>query len=373
MSRKGENIYHRKDGRWEGRYIKGRRPDGTPKFGSIYGRQYSEVKKKLVMVKGELYKDSEDLPVICGSGKVKDWADYWIEVIIRPRVRPETYAGYRRNLDNHICMYIGDLDIRSITQQHVQQLMDKLQENLAATTIHGICRLLKSLFASACEKGLIHYNPCYCIRLPKAKSRPPRVLTQNEQKKLEKEIFINNEPEYLLCLYMGLRVGELCALRWEDVDFENSILHIRNAVHRIPQNMEIGSTKLVIGEPKSESSVRDIPIPVFLSEILMNKRSAERCSSNDFLFKGTKTACRDPRTMQQKIRRLCRKLELKGVHMHTLRHTFATRCLEKGIRYEVLSEFLGHASPQITLRHYAHCTLETKRLSIERIVPHTGL
>ena len=151
MAKKGENIYHRKDGRWEGRYIKGRKPDGTPKFGFIYGKQYSEVKKKLTIVKSELYQNTGNLPVIYGSGKMCDWANYWIEVMIRPHIRPETYAGYRRNLDNHICAHLGEMDIRDITPQDVQNLMNVLQKKLAPTTLHGVCRLLKSIFASACS------------------------------------------------------------------------------------------------------------------------------------------------------------------------------------------------------------------------------
>lgn len=369
MPRKGENIYHRKDGRWEGRYIKGRKPDGKPRFGFIYGKQYSEVKKKLIIVKSELYHEPEAASAVSGCTKLGDWADYWLEVVIRPHVRAETYAGYRRNLDNHICPHMGEMDITCIKPHHVQHLADMLSETLASSTLHGICRIMKSIFASACEKGLLRTSPYQNIKLPKARRRPPRVLTQTEQKRLEKEIFLNNEPEYLLCLYMGLRVGELCALRWEDVDFENGILHIRHAVHRVPLGTKNNSTKLVLGVPKSEFSIRDIPLPAFLSAILMERKVSEKGSPEEFLFKGTKTECRDPRTMQQKIARLCEKLDLNGVHMHTLRHTFATRCLEKGIRYEVLSEFLGHSSPQITLRHYAHCTPETKRLNIERITP----
>lgn len=369
MPRKGENIYHRKDGRWEGRYIKGRKPDGTPRFGFIYGKQYSEVKKRLIVIKSELYRKPDCLPIAYGSIKLCDWADYWLEGEIRPHVRPETYAGYRRNLDNHICPHMGGMAIADITPLQVQHLADSLSKTLAPSTLHGICRLLKSMFGAAAEKGLLRCTPYQNIKLPKSRCRSPRVLTQTEQRKLEEEIFSNNEPEYLLCLYMGLRVGELCALRWEDVDFENGILHIRHAVHRIPLGTEMSSTKLVLGVPKSEFSVRDIPLPAFLSAILMEKKIAEKGAPKDFLFKGTKTECRDPRTMQQKIARLCKKLDLIGVHMHTLRHTFATRCLENGIQYEVLSEFLGHSSPQITLRHYAHCTPETKRLNIERITP----
>lgn len=337
MPRKGENIYHRKDGCWEGRYIKGRKPDGTPRFGFIYGKQYGEVKKKLIAIKYELYHDSKNLPVVYGNGNLCDWADYWLETIIRPRVRVKTYAGYRCCLDKHICFYLGEMGIADIRPQHIQNFADTLGEKLAPSTLHGICRLLKSMFAAACEKELISRTPFQNTRLPKDRCKTPRVLTQAEQKTLEKEIFSTNQTEYLLCLYMGLRVGELCALRWEDVDFENGFLHVRHAVHRVPLGIGINGTELVLGAPKSDSSVRDIPLPSFLSVILREKKAGEKGLPKDFLFKGTKTEYRDPRTMQQKIAKLCQKLNLSGVHMHTLRHTFATRCLEKGIQYEVLN------------------------------------
>ncbi|MEZ3435183.1 MAG: site-specific integrase [Lachnospiraceae bacterium] len=368
MSRKGENIYYRKDGRWEGRYIKGRKPDGRPQFGFIYGKQYGDVKKRLTLIKAELYQDSGiTAPAIYGNGSLESWADYWLETHVRPHVRPETYAGYRRNLDNHICAYLGKMRLTDISQRHIQNLANGLRDKMAATTLHGICRILKSLLTSACDEGLIMQNPYRNIRLPKAKNRPPRVLTQVEQKKLETAILYNNEPEYLLCLYMGLRVGELCALRWKDIDFESNILHIRHSVQRIPGEENRSRTRLVLGIPKSDASVRDIPLPRFLSEILYKKLREEEGKPDEFLFKGTKAGYRDPRTMQQKLCGLCRKLEIEDVHMHTLRHTFATRCLEKGIRYEVLCEFLGHSSPQITLKYYAHCTPETKRTSINRL------
>lgn len=371
MSKKGENIYYRKDGRWEGRYIKGRQPDGKAQFGCVYGKQYNDVKKKLTLIKAGLYQNSnENIPAIYGNGNFKDWAGYWLDTITRPHVKPETFAGYQRNLDKHIYPYLGEMYLKDITSWQIQEIINELQDILAPNTLRGVCRMLKSILTSACEEGLIYRNPYRNIRLPKAKKRPPRVLTQIEQNKLEKEIICSNQPEYLLGLYMGLRVGELCALRWKDVDFENNILHIRHSVQRIPNENGSGSTKLIIGVPKSESSIREIPLPDFLSKILLNKKREENGTPNDFLFKGKKTEFTDPRTMQLKLDRICDKIKLQDVHMHTLRHTFATRCLEKGIGYEVLCEFLGHSSPQITVCHYAHCTPETKRLSIEQMEWH---
>ena len=365
MPRKGENIYLRKDGRWEGRYIKGRRPDGKIKFGSIYGKQYSDVKKRLVLIKSELYRDRTTL-VIYGNGSLHDWAEYWLEALIRPYVKPNTWAGYRRNLNKHIYPSLGEFNIQSITSDQIQNTVDGLKSRLAASTLHGVCRLLKSILSAAFRKEIISRNPYQDIKLPRVKTRPPRVLTQSEQVKLEKEVLKTGDLEHLLCLYTGLRVGELCALRWEDIDFENHSLRVTRSAHRIPMERGIRKTRLVLGTPKSGSSIREIPLPLFLISMLQEKLSKEGLG-NGFLFKGAKEGFQDFRTLQQKIHRICKQLGIYGVHMHTLRHTFATRCLEKGVQYEVLCELLGHSSPQITLRHYAHCTLQTKRESINRL------
>ena len=364
MARRGENIYFRKDGRWEGRYIKSRDLNGKARFGSVYGKHYQEVKKKLVIIKSELYQ-SDFIPVIHGNGSFEDWADYWLEILVSPYVKPETCAGYRRSLNKHIYPALGRMNIHEIEPRHIQDMVLALQKKLAVTTLRGICRLLKSIFNAACEKGVLFHNPYQDIRVPKAGKRPPRVLTCLEQEKLERNALTNNELEYLMCLYTGIRVGELCALRWQDVDLENSILHIRHSIQRIPSDSGLRRTQLVLGTPKSESSVRDIPIPEFLGMLLREKRILEKTDAKDQLFKGVKGGYLDPRTMQQRISKLGKQLGISGVHMHTLRHTFATRCLEQGIPYEILCEFLGHSSPQITLRHYAHCTPETKRKNME--------
>lgn len=364
MAKKGENIYLRKDGRWEGRYIKGRNPDGKPLFGYVYGRQYSEVKRKLVTLKAELYK-SESLPVIFGKGKFNDWMYYWLEFLRKPYIKPETYMGYRRIVDNHISPVLGHFNINEITQENIQDMVNELRQKLAASTLHGVCRLLKSIFNAAIEKGLLKYNPYRNIKLPKTPKSAARVLTSAEQKRFEKAAYDAGEFEYLVCLYTGIRVGELCALRWQDVDFENHMLHIRHSIHRVPDGNGSNSTKLVVGTPKSNTSIRDIPLPYFIENMLKDHKKEHDVTACDYIFKGTKCMFMDPRTMQQRIAKRCKELGIYGVHMHTLRHTFATRCLERGIRYEVLCEFLGHSSPQITLKHYAHCTPETKRQSMD--------
>lgn len=368
MARKGENIYLRKDGRWEGRYIKGRRADGKAVFGSIYGKQYCEVKRQLIIIKSKQYRETAQSPQQ-DARTFYDWGEHWLEKIIRPHIKTGTYSGYRRNLEKHIYPFLMDIMITEITSEDIQAMVNTLRPTMAPTTLHGVCRLLKSILNSAYEKGIITQNPFQNIWLPKINRKTPRVLTYQEQEKLEQQVIKTGELEYLLCLYTGLRVGELCALRWRDIDLENAVLHVRHSVQRIPVSVEKKKTLLIMGSPKSESSLRDIPIPSFISKVFEQKKNEEGVFENDFVFRGRKNGYRDPRTMQQRITSICSGMEIEGVHMHTLRHTFATRCLEKDIGYEVLCEFLGHSSPKVTLSHYAHCTLETKRENIERLIP----
>lgn len=374
MARKGENIYLRKDGRWEGRYIKGRKMNGKAIFCSIYGKQYGEVKKKLILIKAQLCQETPAVKTY-GDGTLREWGDFWLEAMARPHIKQSTWEGYGRILKNHIYPGLGDVKLTELSREKIQELVNRLQNTMAPSTLQGVCRLLKTLLQAAAAAKLIVQNPYWEIRTPKARKTPPRVLTKKEQILLEKKIDETQELEYLLCLYTGLRVGELCALKWEDVDFENESIQIRHSVQRVTAEGGGKKTKLVLNTPKTESSLREIPLPGFLLNCLREKSGRANPESREFLFPGRGGSCRDPRTMQQRLGRIMRELEIPGVHMHTLRHTFATRCLEQNMGIEILSELLGHSSPQITLKYYAHCTREKKRQSmanIERLSDQTG-
>lgn len=317
-------------------------------------------------MKAQVFKEGTP-PVIYGNGSFYDWAQHWLENLVRPRIKPGTYAEYWHNLHKHIYPLLGDYPIREITPDEIQNMVNILKQQVAGSTLHGICRLLKSVLTCACQYEVIRSNPYRDIKLPKAKQRPPRVLTCKEQKYLEQEILSRGHLEYLLGLYAGLRVGEICGLRWENIDFERSLLYVCSSVQRIPKEKNIHETQVIVGTPKSASSVREIPLPTFLTGLLAERKKHADLSDEDFIFPGKYGRYQEPRLMQQRLTKLCEDLQIQGVHMHTLRHTFATRCLENGTGYEVLCEFLGHSSPQITLRYYAHCTFETKRKIIEKL------
>lgn len=366
MARKGENIYLRKDGRWEGRYIKHRTMENKPKFGYVYGRNYIEVKRKLTVLKAESYRE-KDVVLWYKDGTLNDWMDYWLEECARPYIEETTCDGYERNIRNHLRPYLGEKPVSSITQDDVQSFIDFLDKSLAPSTVVGIFRLLKTILKAAQERNLISHNPFAKVKAPKQKQKPQRYLTVAEQRKLEREATKNGDLEYLICLYTGIRLGELCALKWRDIDFDSKAMQIKSAIKRVKNRKGKSKTSVIAGKPKSESSVRSIPVPAFLIKMLRDRFKKTGAQRQDYIIPGKAGRHIDPRTVQARFKKMTDRLGIKNAHMHTLRHTFATRCLEKQITYEVLCAFLGHSSPQITLRCYTHCTEEFKRVSINKL------
>ena len=358
MARRGENIYHRKDGRWEGRYIIGRNMDGKPKFRSIYGKSYGEVKRELVLLKSKQMTSGEPMILIYGNGSMADWMDYWLDGIEKPYIRSTTYQLYKRSIDKHLKPWLGDHAVKALSSQQIQEMVDGLRDKLASSTLHGLCRLLKSILASAVKNRLLTESPFQDIRLPGFRQKQPRVLTMAEQRRMERVALETGGLEYLLCLYTGLRLGELCALKYEDIDFNAGLLYVTRSVKRV-KNGE-SATQLVVGRPKTDSSIREIPLPLFLLKMLKERMKEKGAVQEGFVFPSTQGGAAEPRTVQKSFARLAKKADIRGAHMHTLRHTFAMRCLERGMGYKALSEILGHSSSQMTIKHYDNCTMEKK-------------
>lgn len=349
MAKRGENIYLRKDGRYEGRYIKGRKEDGQALFGYVYAHKYAEVKQRLMEFKVKIPPPSP----ACRRSSVKEWLEYWLETLTKPYIRETTHTTYESQIRTHIIPALGDAALGGLTKTMVQEFANGLARKMSAGMTNNIVRLLVSALRAAHGAGMIDNDPCKGVRRMPNKAKTPRVLTITEQKKLERIAMEKERIEYLLCLYTGLRVGELCALRWEDVDVENNMIFVRGALKRVKNGKR---TRVIEDMPKTQDSVREIPVPAFVMAYLKRIR---RESGRIFAV--------DVRTMQHRLCRLSKKAGMKGVHMHTLRHTFATRCLEVGVGVETLSGLLGHSSPKVTLTYYAHCTRENMIRSVEKL------
>lgn len=352
MSRKGENIYRRKDGRWEGRYKCGFYESGKSKYRSVYARTYSEVKEKLAKLKV----NNIDY-TMSGNLTVKELFEEWLSAI-RLKVKESTYACYCMKVEKHILSEFGSIAYDKLTVKQIHDFIErKIKSGLSPKYVSDIIVVFKSM-SKYVSKIYNYRNPLVNVILPKIEKTEMRLLSESEQKKLYNLSFENadsTELSILLSYYTGLRIGEVCALKWGDIDFKNRVLTIRRTVQRITEKNGNKSTKLLISLPKSRSSLRTIPLPLFLLEILVKFKK----ENSVFVLSGTGNPV-EPRTLQYRFKAFLRKADLPSVNFHSLRHMFATNCIEIGFDVKTLSEILGHSSVETTLNRYVHSSIERK-------------
>ena len=371
MARRGENIYKRKDGRYEGRYVIGRTAQGRTKFGYVYGRQYHTVRRILLEKKAAQQRATAETGG--SSMRLSAWMEQWLEWEQRGRVRESSYQTYLNLYRRHIQPGLGNMPLCQLTQEAVRAFLDGLKDKgLAAGTIQGVYRLLTAGLRAAQEEGLIRRNPCRRLRPARSMPAEQRVLGRNEQANLCAAALQSGELTVLLGLYTGMRLGEICVLKWADVDWEKREISVRRSVQRIAVGQGYAGqtrTRLIIGAPKSAGSRRLLPVPEELLEQLRKKRGE---SASEYIFgKGTQAA--DPRTVQRRFQRLTACTKIAGVHFHTLRHSFATRLLELGADVKTVSTLLGHSSARTTLDFYAHSLTSQQRQAVERLSQHMHL
>lgn len=360
MARKGENIYKRKDGRWEGRYIKGRRPDGKTMYGSIYGKKYSDVKARLIPMKSA-YAARKNTTVYY-YGTLWDWLVFWLEDI-KPNVKPATYASYRHKLQTYVLPELGNKQLDKLTQEDIQSLVKGMeQRGFADSSINTVYRILNNALHTAAERHYLFINPCNGVVVNKAKKKGVKSLTLSEQKALEKQALQEQScSPVILGLYTGMRIGEISALRWEDIDFESGILSVRRTLQRISTFSPAGSrSEIVIGTPKSDNSFRIIPLSSHLLDYL--KEWKEK-ASGDYVI-SCKNSFAEPRVISYRFKQTLNKAGISNVNFHSLRHTFATRALERGVDITTLSSLLGHASAKMTLDTYTDSMLEQRKAAM---------
>ncbi len=370
MPKKGVNIHKRKDGRWEGRYKVGVYPNGATKYKSVYGNSYTEAKEKLLSAIVEKNLPQKQMKERTFSEILQLWL-----CNSRLRRKGATEHKYRTMIDRHIVPEIGSLKLSKITAVTVNSLLEqKLKSGrldksggLSPSYVRTMASIIQSAMQFAVEEG-------YCQPLKSAVCKPAiekkdlRILTKDEQEQLEAFLYGCVDLVGLgiiISLYAGLRIGEICALSWEDIDLVSGVIHIRHTIARVPctDPQKDAKTSLIVDTPKTKASLRDIPISSLLQEQLSTVKSQ---SSSGFILTDSQ-AFVSPRTYEYRFHRLLDNCGIDQVNYHTLRHTFATRCIEAGVDVKSLSEMLGHASVAITLNTYVHPSMELKRLQLEKL------
>lgn len=366
MSRRGDNIHKRKDGRWEGRYISSRNDNNKAVYSSVYGKTYTEVKSKLNEAK-QTVEIHESVNQICFS----EIMDFWLSAN-RVKVKEATYTKYYNIIEAHIKPKLGNLKSTDITSVEINNFLEEKLTNgkldgsggLSPTYVNSIALVISSIVNYAINEGYCEplTNP---ILKPSPYSKSPNTLTNSEYERLTNYLKSNTDSTtigIMLSLYTGLRIGEVCALQWKDIDFEQSILHVSSTVSRVKN--ESGGTKLIIDSPKTRSSDRFVPIPKVLLSVLDDlyghRKSCFVISDSDSFV--------NPRTLEYRFHKVLTQANVSQTNFHSLRHTFATKCIQIGMDVKSLSEILGHANSAITLNIYVHSSMELKRVHIEKLI-----
>lgn len=365
MPKRGENIYKRRDGRWEGRYIVGRQPNGKAIYHSVYGKTYADVRQKLQFCREEHHRRQLRGCIMTVKALMAVWQDN------TGQIKESSRERYRLLIEKHILPELGSIRVCDLTAETLNQFIDhKLERGrldgrggLSPKTVNDIGILVKSALKLAKQK--YGYQPAEtdAVKIPTFKRKRIEVFgeaeTQDMVTSILKKPTITNLA-YLLCMETGLRLGEVCAMKWSDLDFREGVLRVRRTALRVNFG---GTTRLVIQTPKSDASERTIPLTAKMLSLLAQARAGK--AADAYMLTGSTIKPMEPRTMQYRFQSFLKTLQIPARGFHVTRHSFATRCIECGMDAKSLSEVLGHSNVRTTLQMYTHPSMAAKRRFLE--------
>ena len=311
------------------------------------------------------------MKVLKKNMSVSECIDVWLKNE-HNYIKESTYSLYLTIIENHLKTYFKRRRMNTISNKDFQSfVLDKLnfgrldgKGGLSKKTVKDMTVVLKSVLTFAMKHKIIDKTE-FEFKIPrKEKTRKVEVFNFEERKKICKYIKNNLCDQtlgILICICTGLRIGEICALKWEDVNLRTEVISVNHTIQRIYINTARKS-KIIISSPKTESSKRKIPIAAELMPLLQQFKS----NSNFYVISGKKRYI-EPRTYRKFFKKMLNILKISKLKFHSLRHTFATQAIENGIDYKTVSEILGHASVGITLNLYVHPDLEYKKECLNKI------
>ena len=358
------SIRKRKDGRWEGRYVVGHDPvTGKMISRNVLGKTQAQVKEKLRTA----IENSKRLDYTqTGKYTVGQWMDEWFEAYAKVKVRPSSHQTYKGYIENHIKPNIGDIPIEKLTSLQLQKFYrllltegrvpriesEKQPRGLSAKTVRNINQVISSAMDMAVRHKLILSNPTEGCELPKVEHREMKTLPAEQLGAFLREAKESGVYElYYLDLATGLRRGELLGLKWEDIDLQNGIIHVRRQVARV--DGEVKELPL-----KTKNSYRNISISQD-AVAMLTEMEAHR--SSDYVFPSSTGGPTSPDSVNNMLHRVLKRAGLPSIRFHDLRHTFATLALQNGVDIKTVSGMLGHFSAGFTLDTYAHVTTSAQK------------
>lgn len=322
-------------------------------------------KEKMIIKNNK--EDDENIYKTCNIDSISTYCEEWLN-LHKSRLKRATFIKYHSIVDKHINPYFKDFAIKELDTNKVMNFTDELlyDKKLSPKTVRDILIFLHEIIVYIEKEKKIKKS--IKISYPKLEKIELRVLSVDEQKQLIQ--FLTKDTDIyklsvLLALCTGLRIGEICALQWKHISIKFKTISVQQTVQRIKNTDKTSNNKtvLLLGTPKTSSSIRTIPLMNQLIHLLKFFQKDDPCL---FVLSGNSNPT-DPRKLQRKFQNYAKELNLKEVHFHTLRHTFATRYIELGCDVKTLSEILGHSNVSITMNRYVHPSLEFKRKNIEKL------
>ena len=290
-----------------------------------------------------------------------EWLDYQ-----REHIKARTYSRYQGLITMHIVPTLGDKNINELGRREIQEFLTQQKkggnirngEKLSATSTNMMLSILNLAFEYAFDMEYIEENPCTRVRRTKSEQKKIEAFTVEEQRAIEIEISYSDDRRLhgiLLCLYTGLRIGELLGLTWNDIDLERGVIKIIKTVYR--EKDESGTWQLCVDTPKTKASNRVIPLPEYITNMLRQDYKAAR---SPYVVENKKGERMSIRSYQYIFEKLTERTGVRKLNFHALRHTFATRAIECGMDIKTVADIMGHQNASITLNRYAHCMLDHK-------------
>ena len=360
------NIRKRKDGRWEGRCTVGRDPKtGKQIFKNVLGKTQSEVKAKLE----KAIQESRGLDIVkAQSFTVGQWLDVWFEYYAKVKVRPSSHKTYQGYIKNHIKPRIGNIPLTKLATLDLQVMYQELltkgrvdriesqhqPKGLSAKTVRNLNQIISSAMKLAIQQKLISSNSADGCALPKIEHKEMKTLSSDQLAAFLNEAKRSGTFElYYIDLATGLRRGELLGLKWQDIDLDNGVIHVRRQVGRI--NGKVQEAPL-----KTKNAYRNISIGADAVSILREKKKQDGGRSA-YVFPSPTGGPMSPDSVLHMLHRVLERAGLPELRFHDLRHTFATLALQNGVDIKTVSGMLGHFSAGFTLDTYAHVTMAAQK------------
>lgn len=360
----GVGICQRKDGLYTARFV-------SKQNGKTVQKYFCKLQECRKWYADAMFEDEHGGINASSDMTVTAWFNYWIENIKGDSIRANTTRNYTERFRHNIQNCIGNMLLTDVKPMHCQNVLNKMKDDYKTSTICQTRITLYCMFSDAVENDIILKNPVTKAVKYNIGKEPKKVraLSVDEQRKfLETAKESSNYNQYAFILQTGLRTGELIGLKWSDIDLDKRVMHIRRSME---YRYSVGEWR--VGEPKSKSGYRDVPLTEEAVAILKNQKEKLKTIKiinmqfSEFVFISRKGEPTKNSAYDTALFKLCDKADISRFSMHVLRHTMATRCIEAGMRPKTLQMILGHSNIGITMNLYVHVTEDEKIKEVERI------